>query len=59
VTTYFPGGKIDSQMATEGRRYAGRKNPELMSKEDIDEELADIREEIENLALRMQQNTKS
>jgi hypothetical protein len=44
----------DNNMATEGRRYAGRKNQELVSKEEIDEELADIRKEIEKLALRMQ-----
>ena len=49
----------DSNMATEGRRYAGRKNSELWSQEDIDEELADIKKEMENLELRMQQNTKS
>jgi hypothetical protein len=46
-------------MATEGHRYAGRKDPKLMSKEEIDEELVDIRVEIENLALRMQLNAKS
>jgi hypothetical protein len=45
-------------MAIEGRRYAGRKNQELVSKEDIDEELADIRAEIEKLALWMQQNAR-
>jgi hypothetical protein len=44
----------DNNMDIEGRRYAGRKNRELMSKEDIDEELANIRVEIEKLALRMQ-----
>jgi hypothetical protein len=40
-------------MATEGHRYTGKKNPELMSRSKIDEELADIRAEMENLALRM------
>jgi hypothetical protein len=43
----------DNNMAIEGRRYAGRKNQKLVSKEEIDEELADIRKEIENLALWM------
>jgi hypothetical protein len=46
-------------MATEGCRYAGRKNPELMSKAKIDEELVDIRVEMEKLALQMQQNARS
>jgi hypothetical protein len=55
----FPGGKIDNKMAIEGHRYAGRKNPELMSKVEIDEELADIRARDGKLALRMQQNAKS
>jgi hypothetical protein len=41
-----------NNMATEGRRYAGRK--ELWSQEDIYEELADIKKEIENLSLKMQ-----
>jgi len=41
-------------MAIEGRRYAGRKNPEMMRKAEIDEELVDIRAEIEKLALWMQ-----
>jgi hypothetical protein len=45
-------------MATEGRKYAGRKNSELWSQEDIDEELADIRAEIERIALKMQQNAR-
>jgi hypothetical protein len=58
VTTDFPGGQRDNNMAIEGCRYAGRKNQELVSKEDIDEELADIRAEIEKLALRMQQNAR-
>jgi hypothetical protein len=50
---------IDNIMATEGRRHAGRKSSEPWSQEDIDEELADIREEIENIALKMQQKSKS
>jgi hypothetical protein len=50
----FSRREIDNNMATEGRRYAGRKNSELWSQEDIDEELNDIKAEIENLALRMQ-----
>jgi uncharacterized small protein (DUF1192 family) len=48
------GGQIDRKMAIEGYRYDGRKDLELMSKEEIDEELAHIRAEIENLALQMQ-----
>jgi hypothetical protein len=51
TATGLPGGKIDSNMATEGCRYAGRKNPELMSKAEIDEELTDIRAKMEKLAL--------
>ena len=43
----------DRNMATEGRRYAGRKDLELMSRSEIDEELADIRAEMENLAFQM------
>jgi hypothetical protein len=46
-------------MATEGRRHAGRKISDLWSQEDIDEELTDIRAEIEKLALKMQQKAKS
>jgi hypothetical protein len=49
----------DNDMATEGCRYAGKKNLELMRRTEIDGELTDIRVEIEKLALRMQQNTKS
>ena len=48
----------DNNMATEGRRFVGRKNSELWSQKDIDEELADIKKEMEKLALRMQQKTK-
>jgi hypothetical protein len=43
----------DTNMSTEGRRYAGRKNSELWSQEDIDEELVDIKREIEKLELQM------
>jgi hypothetical protein len=43
----------DNNMAIEGHRYAGRKNSDLWSQEDIDEELVDIKKEIEKLALRM------
>jgi hypothetical protein len=53
TATNFPGGKIDNKMGIEGHRYAGRKKSELMRKEEIDEEFTEIREEIENLALRM------
>jgi len=49
----------DSEMATEGHRYARKKKTELMSKAEIDEELIDIRVEIEKIALWMQQNTRS
>jgi hypothetical protein len=49
----------DNDMATKGQRYVGRKNPELMSRTEIDEELTDIKEKLEKLALRMQQNAKS
>jgi hypothetical protein len=49
----------DNNMATEGHRYAERKNPELMSTTEREKELADIRARMEELELRMQQNTKS
>jgi hypothetical protein len=45
----------DNNMTTEGRRYAGRKSPELMSTTERGKELADIRERMEELELRMQQ----
>jgi hypothetical protein len=45
-------------MATEGRRYAERKNPELMSTAERGKELADIRARMEELELRMQQKAK-
>jgi hypothetical protein len=52
----------DNNMATEGRRYAGRKrkaeNLAEIDKE-IDKQLIDIRKEIEKLALQMQQKAKS
>jgi hypothetical protein len=48
----------DNTMATEGHRYAERKNPELMSATEREKELADIREKMEELELRMRQNTK-
>jgi hypothetical protein len=38
-------------MDTECRRYALRKNSELWSQKDIDEELVDIKKEIEKIAL--------
>jgi hypothetical protein len=47
----------DNNMATEGRRYAGRKSKAEKLAE-IDKELADIRVDIENLALWMQQKAK-
>jgi hypothetical protein len=45
-----------NNMATEVRRYAGRK--ELWSQEDIDEELADIKREIARLELKLRQDKK-
>jgi hypothetical protein len=45
-----------SNMATEGRRYAGRK--ELWSQEDMDEELAYIKREIARLELKLRQDKK-
>jgi hypothetical protein len=48
----------DNNMATEGHRYAERKIPELMSTAERGKELADIRARMEELELRMQQNTK-
>jgi hypothetical protein len=49
----------DSDMATEGRRYAGKKSPELMSTVERDEELAKIRARKDELKLRMQWNARS
>jgi hypothetical protein len=49
----------ERNMATEGRRYVGRKIPELMSTTERGKELADIRERMEELELWMQQNTRS
>jgi hypothetical protein len=46
-------------MATEGCRCTGRKNPEMMRKSEIDEELTDIRAEMEKLTFWMQHNTRS
>jgi hypothetical protein len=43
-----------SNMATEGHRYAGRK--ELWSQEDIDEELTYIKREIARLELKLRQD---
>jgi hypothetical protein len=45
-----------SNRATEGRRYAGRK--ELWSQEDMDEELAYIKREIMRLELKLWQDKK-
>jgi hypothetical protein len=46
-------------MATEGRRCAGRKDLELMSEAEWDEELAEMNARMDELALEMQQNAKS
>jgi hypothetical protein len=59
TTTDFPAGKIDSEMATEGHRYAGRKNPELMREAKWDEELAEMNARMDELALEMHQNARS
>jgi hypothetical protein len=48
----------DNTMVTEGHKYAGRKIPEMMSAAKRGKELADIRARMEELELRMQQNTK-
>jgi hypothetical protein len=44
----------DNTMVTEGHRYDGRKNSELWSQEDIDEELYELKADIEKLELWMQ-----
>ena len=54
----MPGSQRENNMAIEGRRYVGRKNSSLWSQENIDEELTDIKKEIENLSLLMQQKAK-
>jgi hypothetical protein len=46
-------------MATKGYTSAGRKDPELMRKAEWDEELAEMRARMDELALEMQQNAKS
>jgi hypothetical protein len=49
----------DNKMATEGYRYAGRKDPELMRKAEWDEELTEMNARMDELALEMQQNARS
>jgi hypothetical protein len=49
----------DNDMATKGYRYAGRKDPELMSEDEWDEELAEMNVRMDELALEMQQNARS
>jgi hypothetical protein len=44
----------DNNMATEGRRYVGRKNLELLSTAERGKELVDMRERMEELELWMQ-----
>jgi hypothetical protein len=41
-------------MATEGHRYAGKKNPEMMSEDEWDEELIEMNARMDELALEMQ-----
>jgi hypothetical protein len=43
----------DINMATEGHRYAGKKNPKLMSTDERGKELANIRARMEEPELRM------
>jgi hypothetical protein len=49
----------DNKMATKGYTSAGRKDPELMSKDKWDEELTEMNARMDELALEMQQNAKS
>jgi hypothetical protein len=46
-------------MATKGHTSAGRKDPELMSEAEWDEELAEMNARMDELALEMQQNARS
>jgi hypothetical protein len=55
----LPGGKIDNNMVTKGCTSAGRKDPELMSRDESDEELTEMRARMDELAFEMQQNAKS
>jgi hypothetical protein len=48
----------NSKMATEGHKHAEKKSPKLMSVEEMDKELADIKREMEELEMKMRQNKK-
>jgi hypothetical protein len=54
IAVDLPGGKINNKMATKGRRYAGRKDPKLMSEVEWDEELAEMRARMDELTIEMQ-----
>jgi hypothetical protein len=47
------------KMATEGHGRGGKKNHQQQRKDEMDEELTEIRERMEELALRMQQDAKT
>jgi hypothetical protein len=49
----------NSKMATKCHMSAGKKNPEMMSEAEWDEELAEMNARMDELALEMQQNTRS
>jgi hypothetical protein len=46
-------------MATEGHKFGRGTDHKKKRKEEIDKELREIREKMENLALKMQQETKT
>ena len=47
-----------SKMATKGHKHAERKSQKLMSATEMDKELADIKQEMEELEMKMRQNKK-
>jgi hypothetical protein len=47
-----------SKMATEFHKHVERKNPELMSIAEMDKELVDIKQEMEELKMKMQLDKK-
>ena len=47
------------KMATEGHGRGGKKNHQQQRKDEMDKELIEVRERMKELALRVQQNTKT
>ena len=49
----------DNNMATEGRRFAGRKDLELISNAEWDEELTEMNARLDEIAIEMRQDKRS